>query len=110
MEVCKRIRDKLDGSDPDPLTQCSIVEQVRFLISIFRLELDVDFHNRSVIRFEKRQMLRIWLHSMKDGHLGCEKIKMKHATIDRRRRNKFESINHQVSDGRHPEETFIHSY
>jgi hypothetical protein len=29
VEICKRIRDKLDGSDPDPLTQSSISEQVR---------------------------------------------------------------------------------
>lgn len=29
VEICKRIRDKLDGSDPDPLIQSSISEQVR---------------------------------------------------------------------------------
>jgi hypothetical protein len=28
VEICKRIRDKLDGSDPDPLIQSSISEQV----------------------------------------------------------------------------------
>ena len=28
VEICKRIRDKLDGSDPDPLVQSSISEQV----------------------------------------------------------------------------------
>ncbi|CAF4384822.1 unnamed protein product, partial [Rotaria sp. Silwood2] len=32
VEICKRIRDKLDGSDPDPLTQSSISEQVRYTI------------------------------------------------------------------------------
>ncbi|CAF1360797.1 unnamed protein product, partial [Rotaria magnacalcarata] len=29
VEICKRIRDKLAGSDPDPLTQSSISEQVQ---------------------------------------------------------------------------------
>lgn len=28
VEICKRIRDKLDGLDPDPLNQSSISEQV----------------------------------------------------------------------------------
>ncbi|CAF1243715.1 unnamed protein product, partial [Rotaria magnacalcarata] len=32
VEICKRIRDKLAGSDPDPLTQSSISEQVRYTI------------------------------------------------------------------------------
>ncbi|CAF2112854.1 unnamed protein product, partial [Rotaria magnacalcarata] len=32
VEICKRIRDKLDGSDPDPLIQRSISEQVRYTI------------------------------------------------------------------------------
>ncbi|CAF3639643.1 unnamed protein product, partial [Rotaria sordida] len=32
VEICKRIRDKLDGSDPDPLIQSSISEQVRYTI------------------------------------------------------------------------------
>ncbi|CAF3167016.1 unnamed protein product, partial [Rotaria sp. Silwood2] len=32
VEICKRIRDKFDGSDPDPLTQSSISEQVRYTI------------------------------------------------------------------------------
>ncbi len=33
VEICKRIRDKLDGSDPDPLIQSSISEQVQKLKS-----------------------------------------------------------------------------
>ncbi|CAF5017990.1 unnamed protein product, partial [Rotaria socialis] len=32
VEICKRIRDKLDGSDPDPLTQSSISGQVRYTV------------------------------------------------------------------------------
>ena len=28
VEICQRIREKLNGSDPDPLTQSSISEQV----------------------------------------------------------------------------------
>ena len=33
MEICKRIRDKLDGLDPDPSNQSSISEQVIINIS-----------------------------------------------------------------------------
>lgn len=32
VEICKRIRDKLDGFDPDASTSSSISEQVRYTI------------------------------------------------------------------------------
>ena len=37
LEICKRIREKLDGSDPNPLIQSSISEQVNplFLLLLF---------------------------------------------------------------------------
>jgi chromosomal replication initiation ATPase DnaA len=40
VEICKRIRDKLDGSDPDPLTQSSISEQVRKGKTFLRIRIE----------------------------------------------------------------------
>jgi len=59
VEICKRIRDKLDGSDPDPLSQSSISEQVKKKTSNFFIKYILNLSHRFVIPFVKQQILKI---------------------------------------------------
>lgn len=80
VEICKRIRDKLDGSDPDPLVQSSISDQVKRKLQRKTFSI-ITFPIRLLIRFEKQPISIIWQHFMKDGHHGCEKSKKNYTNL-----------------------------